>query len=197
MTAAVEAVRLRLRVRAPDLSALRAAPWALTLSTAAVTTPGPSSTPATTPAGPATTAGAPVRLAVPPLSQMEADAALAHRICSPTCVAMVLGYWRRPAAVAELAREVFHPGTDLYGVWPAAILALGDATIDFGEQRIVRRGHSVPLSRREGELVRYLAERRDRVVYRDELLREVWGYPESPMTRSVDHAIARLPAAKF
>ena len=119
--AAVEAVRLRLRVRAPDLSAVRAAPWALTLSAAAVTTPGPSNTPAV----PATTAGAPVRLAVPPLSQMEADAALAHRICSPTCVAMVLGYWRRPAAVAELAREVFHPGTDLYGVWPAAILAAG------------------------------------------------------------------------
>jgi two-component system OmpR family response regulator len=72
------------------------------------------------------------------------------------------------------------------------ILALGEVTIDFGEQRIVRRGRSVPLSRRECELVRYLAERRDRVVYRDELLREVWGYPESPMTRSVDHAIARL-----
>jgi hypothetical protein len=120
-TAAVEAVRLRLRVRAPDLSAVRGAPWALTLSAAAVTTPAPSDTPAVL----ATTDGAPVRLAVPPLSQMEADAALAHRICSPTCVAMVLGYWRRPAAVAELAREVFHPGTDLYGVWPAAILAAG------------------------------------------------------------------------
>ena len=72
------------------------------------------------------------------------------------------------------------------------ILALGDVTIDCGEQRIVRRGRSVPLSRRECELVSYLAERRDRVVYRDELLREVWGYPESPMTRSVDHAIGRV-----
>jgi two-component system OmpR family response regulator len=71
-------------------------------------------------------------------------------------------------------------------------LVLGDVTIDFGEQRIVGRGPSVPLSRRECELIQYLAERRDRVVYRDELLREVWGYPESPMTRSVDHAIARL-----
>ena len=71
-------------------------------------------------------------------------------------------------------------------------LTFGDVTIDFGEQRIVRRGRSAPLSRRECELIRYLAERRDRVVYRDELLREVWGYPESPITRSVDHAIARL-----
>lgn len=72
------------------------------------------------------------------------------------------------------------------------ILSLGDVTIDLGEQRIVRGGRAVPLSRRECELVRYLAERRDRVVFRDELLREVWGYPESPITRSVDHAIARL-----
>jgi DNA-binding response OmpR family regulator len=72
------------------------------------------------------------------------------------------------------------------------VLALGDATVDFAQQCIVRRGRSVPLSRRECEVIRYLAERHDRVVYRDELLREVWGYPESPITRSVDHAIARL-----
>src|SRR5262249_33179418 len=45
------------------------------------------------------------------------------RICSPTCVAMVLEYWRRPATVADLAAEVFHAGLDLYGVWPAAIQA--------------------------------------------------------------------------
>ena len=72
------------------------------------------------------------------------------------------------------------------------LLALGDATINVTQQCIIRHGRSVPLSRRECELIRYLAERRDRVVYRDELLREVWGYPESPITRSVDHAIARL-----
>lgn len=108
----VEAVRLRLRVRVPDPAALLAAPWALTLSAAD----------ATAPRAPTTTAAAPVSLAVPSVSQMEADPALAHRICSPTCVAMVLDYWRRPANVAALAREMFHPATDLYGVWPAAIL---------------------------------------------------------------------------
>ena len=30
------------------------------------------------------------------------------------------------------------------------------------------------------------------VASRDELLREVWKYPDAPNTRSVDHAIARL-----
>ena len=112
-SAPVEAVRLRLRVRAANPAALLAAPWALTLSAANPSTP-PASATVTTPA---------VRLAVPSLSQMEADSGLAHRICSPTCVAMVLDYWRRPVAVTALAREMFHPATDLYGVWPAAILA--------------------------------------------------------------------------
>lgn len=50
----------------------------------------------------------------------------------------------------------------------------------------------VNLTHREFELLRYLAERPARVVYRSELLREVWGYPETPTTRSVDHAVARL-----
>src|SRR5438093_5413791 len=36
---------------------------------------------------------------------------------------MVLGFWRRPVAPTALAAEMFHPGSDLYGVWPAAILA--------------------------------------------------------------------------
>jgi DNA-binding response OmpR family regulator len=48
------------------------------------------------------------------------------------------------------------------------------------------------LTRREFDLLHYLAERSDRVVFRDELLREIWGYPDTPNTRSVDHAIARL-----
>jgi hypothetical protein len=114
-SAPVEAARLRVRVRAPDPAALLAAPWILTLSAADAGAPRESVTPP----------APPVRLTVPSISQMEADPALAHRICSPTCVAMVLAYWRRPANVAALAREMFHPATDLYGVWPAAILAAG------------------------------------------------------------------------
>jgi DNA-binding response OmpR family regulator len=56
-----------------------------------------------------------------------------------------------------------------------------------------RRGsRTLHLTHREFELLRYLAERPGRVVHRDELLRDVWGYPDTPLTRSVDHAIARL-----
>ena len=49
------------------------------------------------------------------------------------------------------------------------------------------------LTHREFELLRYLAERREKVVHREELLREVWGYVDTNVTtRSVDHAIVRL-----
>jgi hypothetical protein len=113
--APVEAVRVRARVRGPAAGAVLATPWLLTLSAAGSGAPSPATPPA----------DAAARLDVPALSQMDAEPSIASRICSPTCVAMVLGYWGRPAPPAELAAEIFHPGVDLYGVWPAAIRAAG------------------------------------------------------------------------
>ena len=37
-----------------------------------------------------------------------------------------------------------------------------------------------------------LSERRSRVVFRDELFREVWGFLDTSTTRSVDRAVSRL-----
>jgi DNA-binding response OmpR family regulator len=71
-------------------------------------------------------------------------------------------------------------------------VVLGDVTVDF-RQMTVRRGLAeLHLTHRELQLLHYLAERHGRVVSRHELLREIWGYPDNPTTRSVDHAIARL-----
>jgi hypothetical protein len=104
---AVHAVRLRVRVRAGE-----SARWLVALSAAD-----------DAPADLRVAVGPPARLDVPALSQIEADAALGARICSPTSVAMVLGYWRRAVTPSALAAEVFHPALDIYGVWPAAIRA--------------------------------------------------------------------------
>ena len=72
-------------------------------------------------------------------------------------------------------------------------LVLGAVTIDFNALRAVTDKREVHLTHREFGVLRYLAERHERVVYRDELLREIWGYLDvPPTTRSVDHAIARL-----
>ncbi len=71
-------------------------------------------------------------------------------------------------------------------------LVLGRVTIEFRTQHAVKGSRTLHLTHREFEILQYLAERQERVVYRNELLREVWGYPDVPTTRSVDHAIARL-----
>ena len=72
-------------------------------------------------------------------------------------------------------------------------LVLGAVTIDFNALRAMTGKREVHLTHREFGVLRYLAERHERVVYRDELLREIWGYLDvPPTTRSVDHAIARL-----
>lgn len=110
-SAPVDAIRLRLRVSTAEPRALFGAPWLLSLSAS-------DGEPAVTDSGPA---GGGARLAVPAMSQVEADEAIRWRICSPASVAMVLAYYGARVDLAVLAREIFHPGLDRYGVWPAAI----------------------------------------------------------------------------
>src|SRR6476620_6199556 len=71
-------------------------------------------------------------------------------------------------------------------------LSLGTVTIDFLALRASQGSRVVHLSYREFDVLRYLAERRGHVVSRKELLSQIWSYAEMPITRSVDHAIARL-----
>ncbi len=71
-------------------------------------------------------------------------------------------------------------------------LELGAIVVDFTRLQAWSGETELHLTHREIEVLRYLAERRGRVVAREELLREVWGYMEQPNTRSVDHTVARL-----
>jgi CheY-like chemotaxis protein len=71
-------------------------------------------------------------------------------------------------------------------------LNLGSVTIDFVGLEAWNEQGPIDLTYREFSVLRYLAERADSIVHRDELLHEIWGYPESPNTRAVDHAVARL-----
>ena len=113
----LERVRLRVRLMAQDAEralALAGSPWMATLS-ACDLAPAPHET---------TTVPRP-RLRVPALSQLEAPHEIARRICSPTSVAIVLGYWGVAASPLSVADDVFHAATDSYGIWPAATRAAG------------------------------------------------------------------------
>ncbi len=71
-------------------------------------------------------------------------------------------------------------------------LSIGTVTIDFKTLSARQGTRPMHLSYREFDMLRYLAERRGRVVSRSELLSQIWSYADMPITRSVDHAIARL-----
>jgi two-component system response regulator VicR len=71
-------------------------------------------------------------------------------------------------------------------------ITLGETLIDFRTFKATRGRRELRLSRREFDLLSYLAEREGAVVPRSELLREVWGFPDEPSTRAVDYAIRRL-----
>jgi two-component system response regulator VicR len=70
---------------------------------------------------------------------------------------------------------------------------LGTVVVDFQKSLATNRGRAIELTRREFDLLHYLAERAGSIVSRDELLRAIWGYEELPSTaRAVDQAIVRL-----
>jgi DNA-binding response OmpR family regulator len=58
--------------------------------------------------------------------------------------------------------------------------------------QIHRNGRRVTLTRKEFKLLAYLIKNPRRVLSRDELLNEVWGYENYPCTRTVDNHILRL-----
>ena len=71
-------------------------------------------------------------------------------------------------------------------------LTLGDVVVDFAARTATRGTTELDLTHRDFEILQDLAGRPHTIVSRDELLRAVWGYPDTAATRAVDHAIARL-----
>lgn len=68
----------------------------------------------------------------------------------------------------------------------------GDVTVDFAKHQVRRAGKTAELRPKEYALLVALLRRGGRVASRLELLREVWGYAEDVMSRTVDTHVAML-----
>jgi DNA-binding response OmpR family regulator len=68
----------------------------------------------------------------------------------------------------------------------------GDVRVDFLSMEASRKGEPVTLTALEFKTLKYLAQNVRRVISRDELLNEVWGYENYPCTRTVDNHILKL-----
>jgi DNA-binding response OmpR family regulator len=72
------------------------------------------------------------------------------------------------------------------------MFTFGDVTINFSAMEAIRKGEPVVLTTMEFKTLKYLIQNARRVISRDELLNEVWGYENYPCTRTVDNHILKL-----
>ncbi len=72
------------------------------------------------------------------------------------------------------------------------VKAFGNLEIDMNRFEVRKNGERLDLTLREFELLRYLAEREERVFSREQLLEEVWGYEYYGDIRTVDVTVRRL-----
>jgi len=75
---------------------------------------------------------------------------------------------------------------------PAATLRYGPLVVDVDRHTVRVNGEDVRLTAKEFLLLQYLIEHRGRVLSRDLLLTDVWGYQYTGGTRTVDVHIRRL-----
>ena len=75
---------------------------------------------------------------------------------------------------------------------PAVRVRLGDAEIDLAGYEVRRAGNRFRLVHKEAELLGFLLRNPGRTFSRDELLRAVWGFDQTPTTRTVDTHVFNL-----
>jgi DNA-binding response OmpR family regulator len=72
------------------------------------------------------------------------------------------------------------------------VMSFDNISIDFRKMEVLRDGNPVVLTAQEFKTLKFLVENADRVIGRDELLNDVWGYQNYPSTRTVDNHILKL-----
>ena len=68
----------------------------------------------------------------------------------------------------------------------------GNCEVDFRKMTVQRNGSPIVLTAHEFKLLKFFTENAERVLTRDVLLNEVWGYNFYPTTRTVDNQILKL-----
>ena len=75
---------------------------------------------------------------------------------------------------------------------PAETFSFGAVKVDFTKMELWRDGALVPMTSQEFKVLKFMIQNAERVLSREELLNQVWGYRNYPSTRTVDNHILRL-----
>ena len=117
----------------------------------------------------------------------EIDKVRGFRTGADDYVSKPFGVMELIARIQALLRRRVPAGLAL-----ASAPKIGDAMIDVSRRALIRDGVEIALTPKELDLLLALCRKPDRIVTRQELLREVWGYAGDVTSRTVDVHIAEL-----
>ncbi len=70
--------------------------------------------------------------------------------------------------------------------------SFADVTVQFKKMEVAKGGVPIQFTAQEFKVLKFMVENPERVISREELLNEVWGYHSYPTTRTVDNHILKL-----
>jgi len=122
----------------------------------------------------------------------EADKVRGFRFGADDYVTKPFGLMELLARIDALLRRATRPNGETPRTTSESPAGFGEVHVDAARHMVTRRGAPVPLRPKEYDLLVALLRRNGQVATRIELLKEVWGYDDSVMSRTVDTHIAEL-----
>jgi DNA-binding response OmpR family regulator len=101
-------------------------------------------------------------------------------------------YVTKPFSPRELLARVHSVRRRLQGQREFDQYAFGSISVDFARMVLTRNGAEIAMTPQEFKILRYFVHNVERVISRDELLNQVWGFNCYPSTRTVDNHLVKL-----
>ncbi len=72
------------------------------------------------------------------------------------------------------------------------IISIGKFNFDFSNQSLIINGNTKRITEKESDIVKYLSDHRNKIIKREEMLKELWGENDYFLGRSLDVFITKI-----